>query len=314
MNVESILKNLSLHVQRDEGTEYALFCPFHRNASTPAFFINKRTGLWNCFNPNCAKKGNIKTLIRELGRGQNVVLTPEIEDILEGIASLEEQKEEHEEDWGEVLEQIQIDYDSPSDVKKLSYLHERGFKWSTLKTFEIAFSESKKRIVIPCRDENWKIVGFIGRAAEEGVHPKYLYSKEFPRKGVLFNLNRARSERFVVVCEGSLDAAKIYQAGFHGAVSTLGANVTDEHIKKLNDFFDQIYIFPDLDEAGEGMTNRILKELSMKDVRIARYPDHYVREHEANGTKFDPGSISEEDIAWGIENAVTGFDHMFASM
>lgn len=310
MNVREIVEGMGLKIDRDDGAEYALFCPFHHNTDSPAFSINKTTGLWQCFNPQCGKKGNLKGLARELGLSKNVELIPETEDILLSLKDSEPIKDEG---WDDALEKIKINYDDPRDIQKLTYLKKRGFSWGTLKTFEVAYSESKQRIVIPCRDENWKVLGFIGRAVGDG-QPKYLYSKNFPRKSVLFNLNRAKRESDVVVCEGSLDAMRIHQAGFHGVVATLGANVTDEHLRLLGDYFQKVYIFPDMDDAGVGMTNRIVSGLTSSEVLIAQYPPKYVEQHEEKGDKFDPGALSDDEIVWGLENSVDGFSYMFNNL
>jgi DNA primase len=201
-------------------------------------------------------------------------------------------KQPYEEDWDSVLEEIKIDFSTESD--KVDYLLKRGFSVETLSYFEVCFSARRKRIVIPARNEHSKLVGFIGRTPDSNVMPKYLYSKNFPRKSILFNLNRAKKSDYVIVVEGSLDAMKVHQAGFSNVVSTLGASVTEEHSALLRKYFDKIVLFADNDEAGMAMTNKLAQGLSGYDVRVVDY---------SGFSSKDPGEMSEDDIRDAIMNA-----------
>lgn len=291
LDVKAELEKLGLHIARDDGNEYALNCPFHNNMNSPAFSINKKTGLWKCFNPECDQSGNLSRLSSRLGGDYHIHREISDDEIL---ALLAEEELTPEEDWNEAMERVSIDYRS-DDIDKLDYLIKRGFHPMTLKHFEVGFSEKKGMLVIPARNEKYHLIGFIGRATDPNAKPKYRYSKEFPRKGVLFNLNNAKHYESVIVVEGSLDAMAVHQAGFPNVVATLGANVTDEHIQLLNSYFNEIIIFYDNDEPGFKMRDRIIRECSQKTIYVVDYGKLDAK---------DPGDLSGEQIAAMVGGAV----------
>jgi DNA primase len=293
-NVKQELEKLGLNVARDDGQEYALYCPFHHNTDSPAFSINKKTGLWCCFNPDCNQSGSLSSLSAKLGGTFHEHREIDIDDILQSLNdSDEELQEEVAEDWEEAMERVSINYDS-NETEKLDYLVNRGFHLSTLKHFGVGYSEKKGVIVIPARDEHYRLKGFIGRHTDEKIKPKYKYSKGFPRKGVLFNLNNAKHYGTAIVVEGSLDAMMVHQAGFPNVVATLGANVTDEHIQLLNHYFNEIIIFYDNDDPGRKMRDRICQECPMKELRLVIY---------GNDAK-DPGDLTVDQIRDMITDSV----------
>lgn len=284
LNIYEYITAHGVEVIRDEGSELACLCPFHKNTDSPAFYINKQTGLWICFNPSCEKRGSIRDLMTFFGDYKPIVKDHSIEDIEALLSSY--QMDSIEEDWDEILDSIKVRF--PENLEKVSYLINRGLSEQTLSYFEVGFSSKKKRIVIPARDDSSKLVGFIGRAIDPDAQPKYLYSKGFPRKSVLFNLNRAKKFDSVVIVEGSVDAMKVHQAGFANVVATLGAAVTEEHISLIRRNFDTIIIFADNDDAGRSMQDKLVQGLSDKEVLIAEYP--------ASGAK-DPGEMEDSAIS-----------------
>jgi DNA primase len=281
------------------GEEVAIFCPFHDNQDTPALWINKKTGLWHCFNPTCGKRGSFRTFVK--------LLTGEGEWGLKRDVSFEELDEMFKEqkdpsrELEMILEMITIDYNNPEDVKKLDYMVERGFDLSTLEYFEVAYSSNKNRVTIPVRDEHYQLVGFIGRTTVDDS-PKYLYTKGFKRGKILFNLNNAKHHNKVIVVEGSLDVLKLHQSGFPNTVSTLGAQVTEPQIELLKEF-DEIVIFPDGDSAGKGPVSAIMEGCPRKEISIVDTPE---------GT--DAGDLSAEEIRKLLSNKINAINYIYNSL
>jgi DNA primase len=295
IDVQSYITSKGIEVVRDDGSELACLCPFHANSNSPAFYINKSSGLWICFNPGCGRRGSLHDLRAHFGDGKirlvNDKSLSDIESLLLGGDDDEDSDE-----WGEVLDKLKIDLDeNPESVR---YLLDRGFTIDVLKFFEVTYSEKKGRIVIPVRDSSFKVVGFIGRATDPNLQPKYLYSKNFPRKSVLFNLQNAKKFKSVIIVEGSLDAIRIHQAGYGNVVATLGAAVTEDHISLINRFFDEIIVFSDNDHAGFVMRDHIISGCSSKDVRIVVY----------DGDLKDPGEMSDDQITYHIDSSQNFFD------
>lgn len=301
IDIFEYIESRGVQVVRDDGSELACYCPFHNNMDTPAFYINKTTGLWICFNPSCAKTGSIRDLMEFFGDHGKIVKDYSIDEIEKNLMYKDEIKESN--CWEETLDSIRINL--PDDLYKVQYLVDRGFNQDTIEYFDIAFSDSKRRIVIPARDERHKVIGFIGRAVDNDVQPKYLYSKGFPRKSILFNLNNAKRHDSCIIVEGSLDAIKIHQSGFPNVVASLGASITKEHIEKLDRYFDKIIIFSDNDHAGFSMRDIIIENLYMKNLSIVMYDDVAIK---------DPGEMSSAQIAEHIDGAVDFFDWRFENV
>lgn len=268
-----------------------MYCPFHKNTHSPAFYINLKTGLWQCFNPSCDKRGNFRQLYKFItgkSYGREIEINPVNLQYQLDRALNKDKAEEL------TLDSIQIDYNS-DDIKLLMPLFERGFTESTLEYLEIGYSKIKDRIVIPVRDAQYRIVGLIGRAIHDWQEPRYLYNKGFKRADVLFNIQNAKKFEECIVVEGSLDCAKIIQAGFKNSVATLGAKLSENQAAMLRKYFDKIIIFSDRDEAGDAMCDAIIRSCEGKDLYRMLIPEH----------AKDPGEMSEQEIQQSYINKIS---------
>jgi DNA primase len=272
-------------------SEVNIFCPFHKNLHSPAFYINIKTGLWQCFNPSCGKKGNFRHLYKQVtGKpfGKDIKLDHVA---LQNHIDRELNYEEAEEQQLNISD-VEIDYTNDEDLEKLLTLYERGLEYNILEHFEVGYSAAKERVVIPVRDAQYKAVGFIGRAIRSDQDPRYLYNKGFKRANVLFNIQNAKQYNSCIVVEGSIDAMFIHQAGFPNVVATLGSKVSDFQFKLLKKYFDSIIVFSDNDEAGEYMKRDILFACSGKDLYTVQLP----------ADKKDAGEMTQEEIINTLTN------------
>jgi DNA primase len=272
-------------------SEVNIFCPFHKNLHSPAFYINIKTGLWQCFNPSCGKKGNFRHLYKQVtGKpfGKDIKLDHVA---LQNHIDRELNYEEAEEEQLNISD-VEIDYTNDEDLQKLLTLYERGLEYDILEHFEVGYSAAKERVVIPVRDAQYKAVGFIGRAIKSEQEPRYLYNKGFKRANVLFNIQNAKQYNSCIVVEGSIDAMFIHQAGFPNVVATLGSKISDFQFKLLKKYFDSIIVFSDNDEAGEYMKRDILFACSGKDLYTVQLP----------ADKKDAGEMTQEEIINTLTN------------
>lgn len=294
-NLESDIRRLfsdnNINIQTESGKEATLYCPFHKNTHSPAFYINLKTGLWQCFNPSCDRKGNFRQLYKHItgkayGR-ENVVDPVNLQYQLE--ISLNPVKVEE-----LTTDSIKIDYNS-DEFNLLQPLIERGLTKETLSYLEIGFSKVKDRIVIPVRDTRYNVVGLIGRAIHDWQDPRYLYNKGFKRADILFNIQNAKKFDECIVVEGSLDCAKVIQAGYKNCVATLGAKVSPNQSSMLRKWFDKIIIFSDRDDAGDAMCDAIINSCEGKDLSRMVIPNHVK----------DPCEMSEHEIQKAYQNKQT---------
>lgn len=288
--IEDLFDKYNIEIKSSTGQEFTIYCLFHKNLHTPSFYINYKTGLWQCFNPSCGKKGNFRQLYRQVtGKvfAQNSRL-----DIVSLKNELDRALSYRDKDDDIVLDTVQIDYEDNEQLSYLTPLHERGLSHTTLEKFEIGFSKSKNRIVIPVRNQQYKIVGLIGRAIESLQEPRYLYNKGFKRADVLFNIQNAKAFSEVIVVEGSVDAMKVHEAGFPNVVATLGAQVSKNQVVLLKKYFDKIIIFSDNDDAGNAMRDAIIDLCRGKEIYTAKISE---------GLK-DPAEMQVQDIINNINN------------
>ena len=294
-NLESDIRRLfsdnNINIQTESGKEATLYCPFHKNTHSPAFYINLKTGLWQCFNPSCDRKGNFRQLYKHVtgkayGR-ENIVDPVNLQYQLE--ISLNPVKVEE-----LTTDSIKIDYNS-DELNLLQPLIERGLTKETLSYLEVGFSKVKDRIVIPVRDTRYNVVGLIGRAVHDWQDPRYLYNKGFKRADILFNIQNAKKFDECIVVEGSLDCAKVIQAGYKNCVATLGAKVSPNQSSMLRKWFDKIIIFSDRDDAGDAMCDAIINSCEGKDLSRMVIPNHVK----------DPCEMSEHEIQKAYQNKQT---------
>jgi len=288
--IEDLFDKYNIQIQSSTGQEFTIYCPFHKNVHTPSFYINYKTGLWQCFNPSCGKKGNFRQLYRQI-TGKALANNSQIDPVSLKL-QLDKNLSYRDKDNDIVLDTIQIDYDDENQKAYLVPLHERGLSYQTLMKFEIGFSKSKNRIVIPVRNQQYKIVGLIGRAIESDQEPRYLYNKGFKRADVLFNIQNAKNYSEVIIVEGSVDAMKVHEAGFPNVVATLGAQVSKNQILLIKKYFDSIVIFSDNDSAGNAMRDAIIDLCRGKKIYTAKISE---------GLK-DPAEMQVQEIVNSINN------------
>lgn len=146
---------------------------------------------------------------------------------------------------------------SPDGWQKLTgALLRKGFSEADIEASGLAvrgkngriYDRFRNRIMFPIQNNQDRLIGFGGRAwtdADKG--PKYLNSPETPvfEKGQeLYNLNRARKfirERgYLLLVEGYMDAAALWQYGFRNTAAALGTAFTLEHAALIKRVTDEI--------------------------------------------------------------------------
>jgi DNA primase len=141
----------------------------------------------------------------------------------------------------------------------------------------------RDRVMFPIHDRRGRVIAFGGRALGERG-PKYMNSPETPvfHKGRelyrLFNVRRGGLPGRVLVVEGYMDAAALYQYGFDNAVATLGTSVTPEHMQLLFRAAPVVVFCFDGDRAGtqaawRGLEAALAHMQSNREVRFLFLPD-----------------------------------------
>lgn len=148
----------------------------------------------------------------------------------------------------------------------------------------------RNRIIFSLKSPNGKVNGFSGRIYNSESHSKYINTKEtviFKKRENLYNYHLAapvaRQEKFIVICEGFMDAIRIYSVGIKNVVATMGTALAKEQIALLKKLNAKVIIVMDNDKAGEMATialgQSLLKEkIDMGVVRLTgkKDPDEYI--------------------------------------
>ena len=153
------------------------------------------------------------------------------------------------------------------------------------------FDRFRQRLIFPIFNLQGAVVGFSGRVINSQQEPKYLNSPEtliFQKGSNLYGLNLAKdavkATGFAILVEGEFDVIASHVAGVENVVAVKGTALTDDQIKLISRFTDQISLCFDVDLAGDAAARRGIEladraGLNIKVIRIARAkdPDEAVR-------------------------------------
>jgi len=175
---------------------------------------------------------------------------------------------------------------------------------------DILYDLFRNRIMFPIHNSNGDAVGFSGRIYNNETDSKYINTKEtyiFKKGEILFNYHRAvleaKKNKYLILCEGQMDAIRIYANGIKNVCATMGTALTNYHINLLRKLNVKIILNMDSDNAGIKATlqNGELLKKSNIDVYVvklngAKDPDEYIN-------KFGIDSYKN-----CINNCITLFD------
>ena len=181
-----------------------------------------------------------------------------------------------------------------------------------------------QRLVIPIRDERGQPLAFTARTVRADEPRKYINSPETPAyiKGrVIFGLDLARDEitgrGHAVLMEGQFDVITAHQFGVKNAVASSGTALTDDQVRLLKRFTDELLLVFDSDRAGRSAAFKAVELAAAHQMRTrvatitgAKDPDEFLR---AAGTE---AAASWESLAAGapsgwefwIKDALTGLN------
>lgn len=139
----------------------------------------------------------------------------------------------------------------------------RGLTSNSIIEWELGWQPFVKRIVIPIRDSEKRLVGLSGRTIID-EEPKYLHSPGFKRDYVLYGEHRIIPGDTCYVVEGFFDVIRLYQLGYRNVLGIMGTYISNQQRYKILKHFKQVKIFLDGDLAGKTGANSIYKALHAK--------------------------------------------------
>lgn len=164
---------------------------------------------------------------------------------------------------------------------------------------DVIYDIFRNRIMFPIHNSNGNPIGFSGRIYNNSVDSKYINTKEtyiFKKGETLFNyhraINDAKKAKTLIICEGQMDAIRIYASGVKNVVATMGTALTKDHINLIKRLNVKVILNMDSDKAGinAALLNGDLLRKDNIDVSIlsltgAKDPDEYILKYGINAYK-----------------------------
>lgn len=194
---------------------------------------------------------------------------------------------------------FRLGYSPTQDAALVRFLKGKGFSEATLQKAGLGTKRYRGfgdmfrgRLMVPLQDGTGRVIGFTARLLTKDANaPKYINSPQSPvydKSRHVFGLHLAkealRKQNYAVVVEGNLDVIASHQADVINVVATAGTALTEQHLKALSRFTDDVRLAFDQDEAGLKATERAIPiaskvgvSLSMITVPEGKDPDELVK-------------------------------------
>ena len=182
-----------------------------------------------------------------------------------------------------------------------------------------------ERLVIPIRDERGQPLAFTARTVRADEQRKYINSPETPAyiKGrVIFGLDLARDEitkrGHAVLMEGQFDVITAHHHGVTNAVASSGTALTDDQVRLLKRFTDELLLVFDADRAGRAAAFKAIELAAAHQIRTrvatvtppAKDPDEFLRAAGAEAPQRWEELVAAAPSGWEfwIKDALTGLN------
>lgn len=137
------------------------------------------------------------------------------------------------------------------------YFLSRGITLDTGKRWGVGYDKKRKRVLIPVRDREQRLVGAVGRTVNS-EKPKYLNYFDMKKSKALCGEHLLQRQKSIVLVEGALDAMiadqSIVEHGLindYGVVSLLGASISDYQANRIVSLATDVILAFDNDPAGQ---------------------------------------------------------------
>ncbi len=174
------------------------------------------------------------------------------------------------------------------------------------------YDRFRGRVIFPVHNLSGKVIAFGARIlTKEKDQPKYINSPEteiYHKSHVLYGMfqakNAIRKEEFCYLVEGYTDVISLHQADIENVVASSGTALTEDQIKLMRRFTENVTVLYDGDAAGIKAAVRGI-DLVLKgglNVRIVLLPD-----------SEDPDSYSRKVGSTEFKNYLKGHSQDFIS-
>lgn len=203
---------------------------------------------------------------------------------------------------------------SIDEINKTGLLVEKESRIKNQESSDNYYDRFRDRIMFPIQDILGHVVGFSARVAPGGDEKsaKYVNTPQtalYDKSKILYGLNFAKVEikkkNETILVEGNTDVIASHQAGFPNTIAVSGTALTDEQVKILKRYAENVKMGFDMDAAGQAAARRSIKTCLENDlnVKIVRH---------ASG-KDAAESLQEDTEAWktAVESASGVMEYYF---
>ena len=197
-----------------------------------------------------------------------------------------------------IIRKFGIGFAPDSWDETVLYLKKQGFHEAELLQGWLAGRSSKtgrlydqfrNRVMFPVFDLRGNVIAFSGRTLDPEEKRKYLNSGDtavFRKSRNLFAMNFAKNKasEFLLLCEGNLDVVALHKSGFENAVASLGTALTEEQVRIIASYTEEVVVSYDADEAGQKATAKAIELLRARGLKVriltipdAKDPDEYIK-------------------------------------
>lgn len=171
------------------------------------------------------------------------------------------------------------------------------------------YDRYRGRIIFPIHSLSGRVVGFGGRTMRADNPAKYVNSPEsdiYHKKNELYGFYQARraigQRDKCIMVEGYFDVISMHQAGVGNVVASSGTSLTEEQIRAVHRFTENITLIYDADAAGihaslRGINLLLAEKMNVKVLALppGDDPDSFARTHTAAEVE-DYLARNEQDI------------------
>ena len=278
-------------------SDFIIFCPYHNNYRSPAAEVSKESGLFYCF--GCQESHSLIEVVMHVTKRSYFESARMVDSKSENVNFIEsmEAKLNKKPDFVEFDNELikRLNTSALNSQRAANYYLGRGITKDSVERYLLGYSESQDMVTIPVHSPDGMCLGFVGRSVEG---KEFKNTPGLPKAKTMFNLFRAKRFDKVFVVESSFDAIRLEQAGAH-AVATLGASVSGKQRELLKQYFNNVIILGDNDDAGREMAKKLSNILGSSAIN-ASLP----------GSVKDVSDLSDEDL----KKFVSQFDDLVSNV
>lgn len=260
--IKRVLTGAGVDIMSEVDSDYIIFCPYHNNSRTPAGEVDKTSGLFFCF--ACQHITDLTQLVmttsgRSYFEAARYIKSKEVDGDLSYDIEKQLQDKPLYTQYDELIIK-RLNNQALESPRAMRYYSGRLLTESSVKKFDLGYSEKQDMVTIPVHSPDGMAVGFVGRSVEG---KEFKNTPGLPKSKVLFNLHRVKTSDKVYIVESSFDAIRLDQVGLP-AVATLGSMVSSIQMDLLKKYFNNIILLADNDDAGNVMRQKLIDRLGSR--------------------------------------------------